>query len=146
MFGKIAETIQRYPIVPLVDNGRAKVYPLGIDYLCSVIRDALADQTSNLHGRVWFIQQPDSVRLRDIVNAIRQKVGGFCLVIPIPSLPLLIALSIIERLPLRLLQISTTNIRGLRQNAERTFQSDFAHFGYPKQTLAEMIDRGLGEF
>lgn len=139
IFGKMVDVIRRYPVVPLIDNGRLRTYITGIDFLCKVIKDVLCDGAESLKGRIWHMQQPEPVTLRKVMEAIRIHFGYSCLFLPIPSLLLLPALLFIEKLPFLKLDISSNNVRGLRQNAREEFSSDFAKFGYPTRSLNDMV-------
>ncbi len=41
MFGRMVESARRFPVVPLLDGGRQRLYPLGIGFLCQAIRDTI---------------------------------------------------------------------------------------------------------
>ncbi len=140
MFGRIKKALERFPLVPLLDNGRTRVYVLGIGFLSQVIRNCIENNQEELRGRVWKIQQPTAYTLRELMSAVRKQFGHSCWFIPVPSLPLLWAVSAIERFPFVKLPVSSTNLKGLRRNDQLESHSDFERFGYPEQSLDELLE------
>jgi len=139
MFARMRRSLQG-PVAPLLDGGRARLHVLGIDFLCDAIRDCIGARGEGLRGRVWRIHQPRSYSLREVLETIRRVHGLRCLLLPVPSLPILWLLTLSEKLSIGL-PVTTTNIRGLRQSRYDAFASDFAHFGYPEQKLEALIER-----
>lgn len=137
MYARMRDSL-RGKLVPLLDGGKARIHVLGIDFLCQVMRDCIRDNGAGLRGRTWRLQQPESRSLRELLETIRRVEQLHCRLIPVPSLPALWACVIAEKLGIRL-PVSATNIRGLRQARHEQFSSDFARFGYPAQSLAELI-------
>ncbi|OEU61809.1 MAG: hypothetical protein BBJ57_06695 [Desulfobacterales bacterium PC51MH44] len=139
IFAKMTESIRKLPVVPLLDNGTTEVYVLGIEFLCYVIRDCILNKGEGLRGQVWQIQQLKAYTLREVMVTIRQQFGYICWFIPIPSFPVLWALLTVERLPFLKLHISSTNLKGLRQSSGKEFHSDFDKFGYPEESLDNLV-------
>lgn len=138
MFGRMVESVRRYPVVPLLNGGRQLVYVLGIGFVCDVLRDCIATGGEGLRGRTWNIQQPQPYPLRAVIEAICRIYGFRRLLLPIPAKPALAAVRLAERLPLPRLPISSSNIQGLMQQGQ-PIPSDFPRFGYPEQSLDELI-------
>lgn len=141
MFLKIRNSMGRFPLVPLLDGGRAPVYPLGIDFVCGVIEDCIRTNGEGLRNRAWNLQQPTAYSLRDVMESTRRQYGFSCRFVIVPSLPILWAVSLLERLPFLHLPISSTNLKGLR--AAQTFPSDFARFGQVEESLDDLISRAV---
>jgi nucleoside-diphosphate-sugar epimerase len=139
MFEKIRKPLGELRFVPLLDNGIPLVYVIGVDSLCLIIRDVVAGNAENLRGRTWQMHQEEPYRLRDVMRTIRRQFGYSCRFIPVPSLPVLWLLTLMERLPLISLPVSSTNVKGLRQNRNQRFQSDFARFGHPEMSLDALV-------
>ena len=138
MFGRMVESVRRYPVVPLLNGGRQLVYVLGIGFVCDVLRDCIAADGDGLRGRAWNIQQPQPYPLRQVIEAICRGYGFRRLLLPIPAQPVLIAVRLAERLPLPKLPISSSNVQGLIQQGQQ-IPSDFPRFGYPDQSLDALI-------
>jgi len=143
IFGRLVETVQKYPVIPLLDNGTAPVYPMGIDYLSQVIRDTVVDNGEGRKGRTWHLQQPESVLLREVLTTIRDVLMKRCIFVPIPSILVLKVVDLVENLHIKGLQISGSNIRGLRASYQAEFPSDFELFGYKPPTLNEMVVQAI---
>ena len=140
MFARIRKSVASGPLVPLLDGGSARVYLLDVDSLCEILNDCISRNGEGMRDRVWSIQQPAPVTLRALMEAIRERHGYRCWFVPVPSLPVLWALTLAEKLPISL-PVSATNVRGLRQSRSESFGSDYAHFGYREYTLEELVDR-----
>jgi len=145
MFDRIKQSMKKSLFVPLIDNGRQNVHIVGIEFLVHVLRDCVLSMGEGLRGRTWQIQQPDPHTLREVMEGVRKQFGYSCRFIPVPSLPILWAVSAVEKLRFIKLPILSTNLKGLRQSGDETFRSDFARFGYPQQSLEEMIGRAAQE-
>ena len=141
MFSKIRQSIEHSPIVPLLDGGRSSVYVLGVDYLANVICDCVRTGSDKLRGRVLQIQQPDPHTLRDVMMSIRRHYGYSTRFVPLPSLPILWAALVAERLPFVKLPVSSTHLRGMRQSRSQRYTSDFAELGYRQESLDDLVRR-----
>jgi nucleoside-diphosphate-sugar epimerase len=140
MFERIRRSVGSGIIVPMLDNGNALVYVLGIDFLCTVVAEMISNNDSDRRGQTWSIQQPEACTLRELMESIRRQYGYHCVFLPMPSLPILWALTLAERLPLNL-PVQTTHIKGLRQSRHQTFSSHFDSFGHSAQSLDALVAR-----
>ncbi len=141
MFGKIKQSMQKSPLVPIIDNGSRYVHVLGIDFLCHVIVQSILTSGEGLRGKLWHIHQPKPYTLRDVMVEIRKQFGYSCRFVPVPSLPILWAVSAVEKLRFLKLPVSSTNLKGLRQTRNETTPSDFVMFGQPEQSLEELVSK-----
>jgi nucleoside-diphosphate-sugar epimerase len=144
MFTRIAGPVRNARVVPLLDEGKAPTYILGIDTLCKVIGDCIRQNGSGLRGRVWYIQQPRAYPLREVMSSIKRQYGCHSWLIPVPALPVLWLVQILERLPFLKLPVTSTNIKGLIQSRKTEFPSDFGQFGYPEEDLDQLVGRAAG--
>lgn len=141
MFARMRRAIQRSPVVPMLDGGRQPIYVLGIDFLCAVLRDAIATGGAGLTGRAWNLQQPRRYTLREVTAAIAHGCGYRRALLTVPLRPALALLLAAEKLPLPRLPITSTHVKGLMQGEGAAPPSDFAHFGYPEENLDALIAR-----
>ena len=141
MFARMVETICKSRIVPLLDGGNTPTYVLGIDYLCSIIRDCILDRGEKMRGKAWYIIQPKPYSLRDIMLTIKRQFGSKCWFISAPSFPALLGLLILERLPLLKLPVNSTHVKGLIQSKHKEFPSDFGYFSYPEEELDRLVGK-----
>ena len=107
-----------------------------------MLSDAILAGGEGLRGSAWNLVQPEPVTLRTMVETINQQAGRRALLVPVPAKPVLAALRVAESVPLLHLPVSSTNVRGLIQQGQRRFPSDFARFGYPVQPISELIATG----
>ena len=139
MYARIRSSATRAPVVPLLDGGQQLLYVAGVDTVCAVLRDAVLTGGAGLRGVAWNLVQPEPVTLRAMAAAINRLAGRRALLLPVPALPVLAALEIAERVPLLRLPVTSTNVRGLIQQGQRRFPSDFERFGHPVQSLETLI-------
>jgi len=141
MFARMVETICKSRIVPLLDSGNTPTYVLGIDNLCSIIRDCILDRGEIMRGKSWYIIQPKPYSLRDIMLTIKRQFGSKCRFIAAPSFLALIGLLILERLPLLKLPVNSNHVKGLIQSKHKEFPSDFSYFRYPEEELDQLVGK-----
>lgn len=141
MFGRMVDSVRRSPVVPLLDNGAQLIYVLGIDFLCSVIRDTLTSEGQGLRGRAWNLQQPTPYPLREVIRAICAAYSLHRVLLPLPAQPLVGLLRLFEKQALIRLPITSVNVQGLIQQGRREFPSDFARFGHPEEPLSALVAR-----
>lgn len=144
MFERMKASQRRFPIVPLLDNGSPRVYVLGIHTLCEMLCRCIESGGESMRGGIWSVQQPTPHALRDVMKSIRNHFRFRCRFLPVPSLPVLWLLMILERLPLKL-PVNSTNLRGLRAGRFVEFESDFARFGLEEETLDGLVARAASE-
>ncbi|MBE0460730.1 MAG: NAD(P)-dependent oxidoreductase [Candidatus Aminicenantes bacterium] len=142
LFRRMVSMVKKYPLIPLLDNGKALVYITGIEFLCDVVKDIIMNEELIKKGRIWNLFQPNSVTLKAILDGIKKECKTFCVLFPFPSSMALKLLRIFGRFPFRL-GISSNNIIGLRQNDRLNFDSDFERFGYPESQLGELIKKAI---
>ena len=141
MFGKMKQSIQRLPVVPLLNKGKTKVYITGIDFLCSVIRDCIIKRGKGLKGRAWAIHQHKACDLKEVMISIRQQFHYSCWFFPVPSSLVLGVLLALETVPFLNLPLRSTNLKGLKQGGQEDPRSDFDMFGYPEEDLDTLVKK-----
>lgn len=141
MFGRMVDSVRRSPVVPLLDNGAQLIYVLGIDFLCAVMRDALASAGQGLRGRAWNLQQPTPYPLREVIRAICAAYGLRRILVPLPARPLVGLLRLFEKQAVLRLPVTSVNVQGLIQQGRREFPSDFPRFGYAEEPLSDLVTR-----
>lgn len=143
MFSRVVTQIQRLPVVPLLDGGKAAVYITGIDFLCTVIREAIRDNGGKFRARPWRLHQPTGFSLAEVMDGIRSELGLRRFFLPVPSAWVLIGIKLLEFIPGIRLPISSSNVKGLQQSGQNVYDTDFHHFGYPEERLEVLIRKAL---
>jgi NADH dehydrogenase len=144
MFAQMRQAMEKSRVVPLLDGGKARVYVVGIEMLCQVLADIIESRGEDLRGGIHHIHQPEPTTLRQVMMSIRQHYNLPCRFVPVPSLPMLWAALMLERLHLRL-PVTSTNVRGLRQSRHDSFESDLPRFGYPHEELDDLVAAALAD-
>jgi len=142
IFQRVLTMVKKYPLIPLLDKGKALVYITGIEFLCDVVNDIIMGEELIQKRRTWNLFQPNPVTLKAILDGIKTKCKTFCVFLPFPSSLALSLLRISEHVPFKL-GISSNNVIGLRQNDCPDFDSDFERFGYPESQLDELIKKAI---
>jgi nucleoside-diphosphate-sugar epimerase len=140
MFQKMVRALVR-PVVPLLDGGHSRVYILGIDFVADATRRLVGGELPSAVGRLLYLQQPEPYRLVEVLRVARAAYGYRCVLVPVPSLPVLWALTLAERFSFLNLPITSTNVRGLRQSGGESFPSDFKELGGREESLAALVER-----
>jgi NADH dehydrogenase len=139
MFARLVDSARRAPVIPLLGGGQQLLYILGVERLTELLRDIMVTEGAGLRGRSWNLPQPEPVTLRAMMDAIVRIYGLKRVSLPLPARPLLWGAQLFEKQTLLRLPVTSTNIRGLLQAGARRFPSDYARFGYPPQSLEELV-------
>ncbi len=139
MFAKLVESARRSPVIPMLGGGRQLLYVLGVGRLSEILRDIFVAGGQGLRARSWNLPQPKPYTLRQVMDAIVRGYGLKRLTVSLPIRPVLLGVELLEKQPLVRLPVSSTNVKGLMQAGYQTFPSDYPRFGYPEQSLAELV-------
>lgn len=139
MFARLVESARRSPVIPLLGGGRQLLYVLGVERLAEILRDMARANGEGLRSRSWNLPQPEPYTLREVMDAIVRGYGFKRVTLSLPVRPALWGVELLEKQPLVRLPVSSTNVRGLMQAGRQTFPSDFPRFGYPEQSLDELV-------
>lgn len=90
VFGKIARFTAKYPVVPVLGDGRVSYRPVHLDDLCAVIEGFLDRPESA--GKDYHVGGAETVTLEDLIDRLAARAGRRPLKIPLPApLALLLA-------------------------------------------------------
>ncbi len=141
MFSRLVESARRSPVIPMLGGGQQLLYVLGVEQLAEILRDIMASGGEGLRGRSWNLQQPQPYTLGQVMREIVRVYGYRRVTVTLPIQPVLMAVELFEKQRLLRLPVSSTNVRGLMQAGQQTFPSDYPRFGYPEQSLRELVER-----
>jgi uncharacterized protein YbjT (DUF2867 family) len=139
LFGRIMNSVRRLPALPLLDGGNTPVYLVNPRFLTHVVARCVPVAPSQLTERAWQIHEPRSYTLRDVLTAVRRASGTRCVFVPVPSLPILWALTIAARVAGDHLPVNATNVRGLRAARQQVVASDFLQLGGTPESLDALV-------
>jgi nucleoside-diphosphate-sugar epimerase len=134
LFQRLADTMSRHRVVPLVDSGRGKVSIVAI----GDFQRALAAIVERRLTGLFNLFNPVVVTLKDLVLEIRTAAVRKPFLLPVPSGLLLGPVWLLGRAGIRL-PIDVDNLRGLRANRDVQDRSDLLTFVPRPLTLAEMV-------
>lgn len=138
-FGRIVQTVKKWPVLPLIDGGRYLVYFIGIENVCEVIRLVIENKNVLPRGVVWNAFQPKPTTLRWVMQTIKEEYGLTRYFLPIPYGLVLGTVLVLERFPFLKLGINSNNVRGLKQYEGLNIGSDLPKFGFENIDLRELV-------
>jgi nucleoside-diphosphate-sugar epimerase len=140
-FQRMVSMVRKWPMLPLLNQGKSLVYFIGIEDVCKAIRDLAMRRDSVQRGIIWNFFQPNPVVLRMVLQEIKKQYRFFCIFIPVPYGLVLNSVLLLERIPFLKLKMNSNNIRGLRQNDNLDFESDFSRFGYKEFSIEDLVKK-----
>lgn len=143
LFGRLTQLVEKYPILPLPDGGRTWVYPTSLKSLSDLLYRSVCGEIDRPDKGFWRFYQPDPVFMADVIKEIKTLLAVKCRILNTPMGLLLFASRIIERIPLLKIGVSSNNILGMRQNNRNDFETDFERFGYPAESLSDLVRYAL---
>jgi nucleoside-diphosphate-sugar epimerase len=144
MFAKLVESARRTPVIPMLGGGQQLLYVLGVERLAEILRDIVSSNGEGLRGRSWNLSQPRPYTLRQMMDAIVRGHGFKRVTLTLPIRPVLLGAELLEKHPLVRLPVSSINVKGLMHAGRQTFPSDYPRFGYPEESLDELVGQARG--
>jgi nucleoside-diphosphate-sugar epimerase len=142
LFQRMVSLVKKFPLLPILDGGRARVYVSGIRDVCEALGLAV-EPVSWIPGNVWNIFQAEPFYLKEILVEIRKRLRTGCLFFSVPGGLALALLRVLEKIPFLKLRISSNNIIGLKQGVREDWGSDYSRFGLTEETLEHLITNAL---
>ena len=142
LFQRMAGLVKKYPLLPILDGGRSRVFVSGIRDVCESLI-LTVEPEDWIPGRAWNIFQSETVCLREILDEIKKQLQTLCLFFPFPSNLAFALVRILEKIPFVKLGISSNNIIGMRQDISRGWDSDYVRFGLTDDSLEHLIAHSL---
>lgn len=127
------DTIRTHRFVPLV-GGNRPVYTIGVDELSGAIECLIERSVSGCYS----LAAAEPVTLREICEGLARKAGVNRVFVPLPYLPVFLALSTAERLGLTL-PVSTENLLGLKQLRRLDVAADLDALGIHPRGFAATL-------
>lgn len=137
LFSTLLRLVQKFPILPLPDGGRAPV-PL-------VAPESVSDAVVHILERAlppgcWNLHQRDPVSMRKMLLCMKRLTKSRCIFIPIPAILPLCFLRFTESVGLHL-PLAADSIAAMRENRNLRRPSHLADLGVAEPPLEEMIMR-----
>lgn len=142
LFQRMAGFVKKFPVLPILDGGRSRVFVSGIEDVCRALLLAV-EQESWTSGQAWNLFQSEPYCLRKILEEIKKRYQVKCLFFPVPSKLVLGMVRILEKIPWMKLGISSNNIIGLKQNVSPKWESDYGKFGFADISLEQLISNAF---
>jgi len=130
----MVDAIRRSRFVPLVGGGRQPVYTIGVDELCDALYRMVEQGTSGARNLAAL----EPVTVRELYAGLARKVGVRCAFVPLPYLPVLVSLKIVEKLGVEL-PITTEHLLGLRRLRAFDLAGDLKALDVHPRSFAETL-------
>lgn len=130
----IFDAIKSNRFVPLVDGGRQPVYTIGVDELGRALDGMLERGLSGSYS----LAAREPVSMRELYLGLASKAGVRCVFIPVPYLPVFLALKAAELLGIEL-SITTENLLGLKQLRTLDLTADLQALGTAPMSFGETL-------
>lgn len=138
-FQNMVEMIRKWPVLPLLDRGKSRVYYVGIEDVVRVISGFVEARELQKGALIWNLFQPEPAAMRDVLEAIKKAYGYSCAFVPIPYRVVLATVVFLEKVPFLRVKMNSNNVRGLKQNDSLDLKSHFAELGCQPSRLETLI-------
>ena len=139
---RLIRYLQRWPVIPVFGHGEHLQQPVYVEDLAAAIVQSLLTEQSR--GRSYNVSGQAPLTYNQVIETVCQALGRKVRKVHLPAAPLVTALNVLERFPLRS-PLRAEQI--LRLNEDKAFDSSEAieDFGYRPRSFAEGIKLELQE-
>lgn len=130
----IVDAIRNNRLVPLVGGGRQPVYTIGVDELCLALGVMIERGVSGTYS----LAAREPVTMRELYRGIARRARVRCVFIPVPYLPVFLALRTAELLGIEL-SMTTENLLGLKQLRMLDLSADLRALGISPRPCGETL-------
>jgi len=138
LFFRLASSLRRFRVAPLVAGGRGVVQPVHVDDLAGALDAALAGGAAG----VVTVADPCGIEVRELFRALAEGLGVRHLAVPVPLRPTLAVVRALERLRLPL-PLSSDNLIGQSELERVDCGADLARLGVRVRRAAEALAAAL---
>lgn len=137
LFHRMRRLVRKSPVVPLLAGGRALIQPVEVQVLAEAILkcvDLPLEKNLELN-----LGDPDGLTMKELLRMIvKAEIGKKRIEVPIPTLPVKIALRFAETLRIPM-PISMDNILGLESVERMETRSSYEELGLVPEPVQEMV-------
>jgi nucleoside-diphosphate-sugar epimerase len=139
LFHRMADSLRRTRLVPLINGGRQVLQTVYIDDLFTAIEHVIAQ--GDVGRRV--VAETDGLSVRDFFDALGERLGVRPRFLRVPGRPLAAGLRTAERLGLSL-PVTSENVLGMSSLREQDSRADLEALGVSARSAPESLDLALG--
>ncbi len=111
LYGRMRDTILKYPAIPLLGGGRALVQPIHVDDLCAALL-GIAEDFEAHQGTEFNLGDPDGVTMKEFLSLMAKAQHKKARLATVPLGPIKLVVGVGEKMRLPL-PVSMDNLRGL---------------------------------
>jgi nucleoside-diphosphate-sugar epimerase len=138
LFHRMADSLRRTRLVPVIGGGRQILQTVYIDDLCTAIEHVIA--TGDTGRRV--VAETDGLSVREFFLALGERLGVRPRFVPVPGGPLAATLRVVEKLGITL-PVTSENVLGMRSLREQDSRADLDALGIRARSALESLDSAL---
>jgi len=112
LFGKMAGMMEKLPVLPLLDGGRARMTVIGVHDLCRAVEEILRRPAGEFN--LYYEEKPT---LGELLGRLREILGRKTIFVPVPAALLLLPLSLLRALQVRT-PVDVDNLKGYMKSLE----------------------------
>lgn len=139
IFGKLVGVLNRWPVLPLPDGGRARMTVIGVDDLCRAFETILQTHEVQQYNLYYEDMPTLDELLRQLASTLNRKV----LFVPVPTALLLLPLSALRRIHIRT-PIDLDNLQGYITNMAPYHSTNLTSVLGRPSTLEAALAEALG--
>jgi nucleoside-diphosphate-sugar epimerase len=132
---RLARSMRRLGVVPLLDGGRQPIQTVWIDDLADAVEQVIV---RGLAGR-FVVAEPEGLTMRELFERIAARSGTKVRFVPVPASLLLAPLRACERLQIPL-PLSSENVLGAIALRRQPSAEDLARLGIRARPVEESLD------
>jgi nucleoside-diphosphate-sugar epimerase len=138
LFHRMADSLRRTRLVPIIGGGRQILQTVYIDDLCTAIERVIA--TGDIGRRV--VAETGGLSVREFFLALGERLGVRPRFVPLPGGPLAATLRVVEKLGITL-PVTSENVLGMRSLREQDSRGDLEALGIRARSALESLDSAL---
>ena len=134
LYPRLCRTVEKWPVLPLVDGGKQIIQPVHVDDLCRAILSC-SHMAAQPNGTVLKLGHPEGATLAEFFQQVSLcRLGHRKATITIPVWPVRMLVGAAERIGLTL-PVTSENLKGLTRVERMDTQQDMAHIGLPARSI-----------
>jgi nucleoside-diphosphate-sugar epimerase len=134
LYPRLCRTIEKWPVLPLIDGGKQIIQPVHVDDLWRAILSC-SHMAVQLNGTVLKLGHPEGATLAEFIQQVSLcRLGHRKATITIPIWPVRVLVGAAERMGLTL-PVTSENLKGLTTVDRMDTESDMVRIGLPARSI-----------
>ena len=141
LFGKMAGMLKRFPVLPLLDGGRARMTVIGVHDLCRALEAIL----QIFNPKQYNLYYEDMPTLGEVLRQLQIVLNRKVIFVPVPAAFLLLPLSVLRYFHIRA-PIDVDNLKGYLTNLAPYYPTNLSSvLARPSTLQAALAEAWVGQ-